>query len=561
MSKKFNVFLPVERIESETPLWSNRILTEYVAEHAVNRPDHVAVAEIHPVLNAIPDSKREPCVLTYRQLWREAKFLALRFRRKGIQPGDVVSVQLPNWVEFVIIALAIARIGGVINSIAPIYRRKEMSFFLRRSRSKAIVIPTVFRGFNYPKMITEIQSGCPDLEFVWTVGDPTLPTSLDLPNASLGESEPSEDDIGPLPSPNDVALILFTAGTTGEPKGALHTHNTADFVEKALAEAVGLTSDDIFWFPSTIGHGTGHFHGVIGSMRLGATLILPDMWNQRSINESLKTWHCTYTVCATPFLVDTIKYGTEDALRHIRLFLCGGAFIPEEVMRKANRCMPNCSVLRCWGQAENSTITVSRPGDPIEKVITTDGRLNLYKELQVRDEVDGEDLPVGSEGELWTRGPSLFVGYLNASDLTKESMDEEGWFRTGDRGRLDSEGYLIMTGRSKDLIIRGGENLPVKEMEDLLSTHPALAEVAIVAMPDSRLQEKACAYVSVRPNMHFDFEEMLQFLDSQGIAKRKYPEDLVILPDLPKTISGKIKKRDLRVMIAKKIGLPPVNVS
>lgn len=556
----YDIFLTQERVEKEAPLWSNRILTQYVAEHAVERAGHVAVAEVHPDPEGVPEVKREPYDLTYGQLWREARFLAFYLRKRGIRPGDVVSVQLPNWTEFVIIALALTRIGAVINSIAPIYRRKEMSFFINRSHSRGIVIPTVLRGFNYLKMVEDIRSECPDLEMIWTVGDPSLPTSLDHPYSIEGRDAPSEEKLGPMPDPNEVAFVLFTAGTTGEPKGVLHTHNTADAIEKPLSEALCLTSEDVFWFPSTVGHGTGHFHGVIGAMRLGATLVLPDKWDFRSIDYTLNKWHCTYTVGATPFLIDTIEHGSEEALRHMRIFLCGGAYIPEEVMRRAYRRMPNCSVLRCWGQSENGTVTVSRPSDPLEKVIRTDGRLNLDKELQVRDSETKKVLPPGVEGELWTRGPSLFVGYLNSPDKTRKSIDEDGWLQTGDRGRLDRDGYMTMSGRSKDIIIRGGENFPVKEIEDLLSTHPAIVEVAIVAMPDQRLQEKACAYIAVRSGTHFNFQEMIRFLDSKGIAKRKYPEHLEVLPELPKTTTGKIRKRDLRTMIAEKIGLPEVNV-
>ena len=559
MNNKFDVFLPLERINRDRSLWSNRILTEYVAEHAVNRPNHVAVAEVHPNSNAVPEIIRKPSVLTYSQLWREVRFLTAKLRAIGIQQGDVVSVQLPNWAYFVVINLALTRLGAVINPIAPIYRQKEVGFYLRRLQSKAIIVPTVFRGFNYVKMIEDIRSGLPDLEFICTLGDPTLPTSLDPPYNMKDDHEPSEADLGPAPTPDDVNVILFTAGTTGEPKGVLHTHNTVDFVEKALAKTLRLTPEDVFWFASTLGHGTGYYHGYTAAMRLGATLVLPDIWDPLTINDTLNKWHCTYTVGATPFLVDTIEHGDDESLRKLRIFLCGGAFIPAEVMRRARERMPNCFVLRCWGQTENSTITVNRPGDPMDKIITSDGRLNLNKEVQVREPTTGEPLPVGSEGELWTRGPSLFVGYHKRPDLTREAMDNDGWFRTGDRGRLDGEGYLTMSSRIKDLIIRGGENFPVKEMEDLLSTHPAVSEVAIVAMPDLRLQEKACAYVSIRPGFQFNFSDMLRFLDDQQIAKRKYPEHLEILPDLPKTTTGKIKKYELRAMIAEKVGLPPVD--
>ncbi|UCG81692.1 MAG: AMP-binding protein, partial [Desulfobacterales bacterium] len=206
----------------------------------------------------------------------------------------------------------------------------------------------------------------------------------------------------------------------------------------------------------------------------------------------------------------------------------------------------------------NPTVTLSRPEDPIEKIITTDGRLVHHKEVEIRDPLTKEVVPIGTDGELWTRGPSLFLGYHKRPDLTKESMDEYGWFYTGDRGRLDPEGYLTITGRTKDIIIRGGENFPVKETEDLLGTHPSIAEVAIVAMPDPRLQEKACAFVSLRPGAKFEFEDMIHFLETQGIAKRRYPEHLEVLPNLPKTPSGKIKKRVLRQYIAEKVGLPPV---
>lgn len=558
MKRKFDVFLPPERIKKEESLWSNRILTDYVAEHARNIPNHIAVAEIHPDPNVVPKIKRMPYVMTYSQLWREARFLAARLRDIGIQAGDVVSMQLPNWSEFVIFDLALTRIGAGINIIAHIYRHKEVSFYLRRLGSKGVVVPTVFRGFNHLKMIEDIRSNCPELQYIWTLGDSSLPTSLDPPYAPGESPEPSSDSLGSPPQPNEVKIILFTAGTTGEPKGVLHSHNTADYVARGVTESLNLTEEEVFWYAMTLGHAAGYFHGYTAAMRLGSTLVLSDKWSPSTINDTFDTWHCTYTSVTTPFLVDIIEHASDEALRNLKNLMVGGAFVPVEVMRKAKERMPQCTIVRAWGQTENSTVTMGRPLDPLEKLLTTDGRIGHHKEVQVRDPVTGNPLPVEMEGELWSRGPSLFLGYHKRPDLTREAMDGEGWFRTGDLGRLDSDGYLIITGRIKDIIIRGGENFPVKEMEDLLCTHPAIKEAAIVAAPDKRLQEKACAYVSVRAGMHFDFHEMNKFLDSQGIAKHQYPEYLEVLKDLPKTPSGKIMKNELRRMIAEIVGLPPI---
>lgn len=558
MKRKFDVFLPPERIMREEALWSNRLLIDYVAEHARNIPEQIAVAEIHPDPSVIPEAKRTPYILTYRELWRQARHLAVRLREFGIQAGDVVSLQLPNWTEFVVFDLALTIIGAGINIIAPIYRHKEIIYYLSRSGSKGIVVPTVFRGFDHVKMIEDIRPDCPELKYIWTLGDPNLATSLDPPYAPEGSYEFPDNLEDQTPKPNDVKIILFTAGTTGEPKGVLHSHNTGDYVAKGVTELLNLTKSDIFLYAMSLGHAAGYFQGYTAAMRLGSTLVLLDKWSPTSINDTLNTWHCTYTSVTTPMLFDFIEHGSNEALKNLKYLMVGGAFVPVDVMRQAKERMPHCTLVRGWGQSENSTVTMGTSLDPLEKLLTTDGRMVLKKEVEVRDTNTGKPVPPGVEGELWSRGPSLFLGYHQRPDLTQEAMDIDGWFHTGDLGRLDANGYLTITGRNKDIIIRGGENFPVKEIEDTLCMHPAIKEAAIVAAPDKRLQEKVCAYVSLRDGMHFDMHEMTKHLDSQGIAKRQYPEYLEVIEDLPRTTIGKIIKNELRRRIAEKIGLPPI---
>lgn len=558
MKNDYDIFLPPDRIKREKQFWSNRLLSDYVADYAAEIPRQIAVAEIHPDSSAVPEHKQTPYILTYSELWNEVRHLAVKLHNLGVCSGDVISLQLPNWTEFVIFDLALTIIGAVINIIAPIYRHKEIHYYLHQSGSKGIVVPTVYRGFDHIKMIEDIRPRCPELEFIWTIGDPNLATSLDPSNAKEGFSSFSNFFDIPAAKPNDVKIILFTAGTTGEPKGVLHSHNTSDYVAKGVTKMLNLTQADIFLYAMSLGHAAGYFQGYTAAMRLGSTLLLLDKWSPTSINETLNTWRCSYTSITTPMLFDIIENGTDEALAHLKCLMVGGAFVSVDVMRRAKERMPHCTLVRGWGQSENSTVTMGTYSDPQEKLLTTDGRLVLEKEIEVRDSITGKPLPHGVEGEIWSRGPSLFLGYHKRPDLTREAMDFNGWFKTGDLGWLDAEGYLTITGRNKDIIIRGGENFPVKEMEDLLCMHPAVKEAAIVPAPDKRLQEKVCAYVSLRDGMHFDLHEMTTYLDSHGIAKRQYPEHLIVLPDLPKTPVGKIMKNTLRIMIAKKVGLPPI---
>ena len=352
------------------------------------------------------------------------------------------------------------------------------------------------------------------------------------------------------PDPNEVTLLIFTSGTTGEPKGVMHTHNTVVAANNPLPDRLGISSDSVIHMASTLAHLTGFLYGARLPVQNGATCVLQDVWDPARFVELVEQHGITYTSAATPFLHDLLNAPnrTEHDLSSLQRFCCMGAPIPRVMVREAKEKLPTLTVLGGWGQSENGLVTLGIPGDPDEKIIETDGYPWPGMRIRVAD-YEGNELPPGTEGRLQVVGPFLFVGYAERLDMTRESFDGE-WFDTGDLARIDADGYLRISGRTKDVIIRGGENIPVSYVENVLYENPKLESVAVVAIPDPRLQERACACVVLKPGVaDFTFEELQQFMAAKGVAKNYWPERLEVLRELPKTPSGKIQKYHLREQV------------
>jgi cyclohexanecarboxylate-CoA ligase len=538
----FETTLAAEAIDRHTAsgAYPNRLLNDFVDEWAKESP----------LKTAIVDARSR---YGYQELRARADTAALGFLDCGIRRGDVVTVQLPNWNEFIIIALALERIGAVINPVAPIFRQRELKSILRLAQSRAVVMPASFRGFDYPAMYAELGGDFPALATRVVIGEGVPRGFLDwhelLDRGADREALRAELDLF-RPDPNDVIELMFTSGTTGEPKGVMHTANTISAGADPIRRMLGVSPSDVFHMASTLGHQTGFLYGMQATLRSGARLVLQETWDPVHFVKLVDAERITCSMGATPFLADML--GAPNLADHdtssLRVFICGGAPIPRPLAETAVERL-SCRLVPVWGMTEMGIVTLVSPHHPAAKIATSDGTPYPGAEVAVRGD-DGEAAPVGVEGELLTRTPAMFAGYSQGRAFTARFFDPEGWFSTGDRATADTDGFIRITGRSKDLIIRGGENVPVKEIEDVLIRHPAVRNVALVAVPHPRLGEVGCACVvpdgSTRPSLN----ELCAFLGERQVTRQFWPEQLLVLDALPLTASGKVQKFLLREMAA-----------
>jgi len=485
---------------------------------------------------------------TWESLARAVDRVAHGLRAHGVEPGRVISCQLPNWNEAIVLFLAALRLGAVVNPIPPTYRASEVRFILGLLESQVAVVPAAFRGFDHAAMLAGLRASLPRLEEVF-VARGAGPAGT-RPLAALTE-EPWETRSRrsfPGTDPNTVHEVAFTSGTTGEPKGVMHTQNTTLSTLHHVIERLELTGRDVLLMASTVGHQTGFLYGHCLNMLLGATTVWMDVWNVEEAARLIEAERVTFSMGATPFLRDLTYQETPRDRSSLRLFISAGAPIPRALVRDA-RTRLGCVISAGWGMTENGLVTCNGLQDEEAKVFGSDGAPVDGMELCVVDE-DGGPVATGVEGDLLARGAAQFVGYFKRPQFTADAHAPDGWFRTGDRGTIDRDGYLTITGRAKDLIIRGGENIPVVEVENLLYTHPKIAGVAIVATPDPRLGERACAVVIPRDGQTITLDEIVRFLERHELARQKFPERLELVSEFPMTPSGKIQKYKLRDLIA-----------
>lgn len=507
--------------------WRDRLVDSFIEDAVEANPDATAVAE---------GDRR----LSYAQLAAYVNRFASRLHSMGVGKGDVVSLQLPNWIEALVAHYGIIRAGAISNPIIPIYRERELRHILTEAGSRIAIIPATFREHDYSAMYEQLRQDVATLEHLCVV-DHDDPASLD-------QLAGKADDRHELPkrSADDPALLLYTSGTTATPKGVVHSHNTLDYENRTIIDLFGLGPDDVVFMPSPVTHITGVLYGVQLPVMLSTHVVYQDVWEPGTALELIERERCTFSVAATPFLHGLITHPglARRDVSSLRVFACGGADVAPELIRAADERL-GCVAMRVYGSTEYPTLTASGPDDPQEKRATTDGRLIADAEARIVNDV-GVDVSLGEVGELLARGPEMFLGYYGGDD---QPFDKDGWFATGDLASMDEDGYIQMRGRKKDIILRGGENISAREVEDLLFEHPDIREVAIVAVPDPVMTEKACAVVVPEKGAEVTLEDLAGYLSKHQIAKQKYPEYLQVFADLPKTASGKVQKYKLRAQL------------
>jgi len=542
------VLIPGRRDDMvERGLWHDRTINDYLDGCVAAHPDK-------PALTALRVEDRRTRRFTYRELAAMADRIAVGLARLGIGRNDVVACQLPNWWQFTALYLACSRVGAVLNPLMTIFRERELTFMLSHGRARAVVAPRRFRGFDYQGMFAGLRPALPDLAHVLIVegeGPESFEARLSDP---AWEREPDAARIlrASRPGPDDVTQLIYTSGTTGEPKGVMHSANTLMSNILPYAARLKLSANEVVLMASPMAHQTGFMYGLLMPVMLGARAVLQDVWDAPTAVSLIRGEGATFTMASTPFLTDLAKAVAESAggVPTLRTFLCAGAPIPGPLVERA-RASLGAKIVSAWGMTENGAVTTTLPEDDDERSINTDGCPLPGMEVRTLD-IEGRPVPAGAEGRLMVRGCSNFGGYLKRPQLN--NTDAEGWFDTGDMARIDERGYIRICGRSKDVIIRGGENIPVIEVEALLYKHPSIASVAIVAYPDERLGERACAFVTLRPGQQLSFEDMTGFLAAQKIARQYIPERLEIRDALPATPSGKIQKFKLREMLRTQSG-------
>ena len=480
--------------------------------------------------------------VTRAECWNQAQRLASFFRSRGLKPGDVVSFQLPNWIETAVIALAARMLGLVINPIPPIYRDAELKYILANCAAKLIFVPEMFRKHDHRAMLQGLAADLPDLRDIVVVrGSGGLSWDDAVAAAPIAETDLPRVD------PSSVMMVMYTSGTTGRPKGVLHTHCSFDNRVRAMGETWGIGPADVVFMPSPVTHITGAFWTFDMPWVRGCSSVLIDVWSADDGIRCIADNRCTVSGGATPFLQQLLDLASNrpETLESLRLFFCGGTTVSPALIEQASEAFPKCLFFRAYGSTEMTCVTLGiRDRSQARMGAETDGRVIYPTEVKL---LDGDDQPVvdGEEGEILARGPGLFAGYLDPDDNVG-AFDHEGFFRMGDLGQQVLGDYLVITGRKKDIIIRSGENISPKEVEDALAAHPAVAEVAIVAMPSPATGEKGCAFVITQPAQSIDLPEIKRFLDTAGLARQKFPEHLVLVDDLPRVPSGKVRKDVLR---------------
>jgi acyl-CoA synthetase (AMP-forming)/AMP-acid ligase II len=481
--------------------------------------------------------------LTYGAFRDRAWRLAAGLAARGVARGDRVAVQLPNWAEFFLVYAACARLGAITIPLGTIYRAGDVRFAVEDSGATVLVTCGVFRGFDHPAMAAAVvaQSDHDVLQVVVRGSAP--PGAVGLDDLLVDGPLPEE------PSPDDPHLILYSSGTEAHPKGCLHTWNTSSFLPKQAIPALGMTRDDVVFMPSPVTHALGLTLGLMAPTLAGAAVRLLDVFDAVVALDLITTHRCTGTASPAPFI--RMLLDAHDPERHdtsrLRFWLTAGAPIPPALVEGAARTFSDCRVVSAYGSSEVMMATVCRPEDPLETVATTDGGPVPGVELRIAG-ADGGPMAAGEEGEIRYRGPGRLLRYWERPDLTAASLDEDGWWCTGDTGRLDGSGYLRVTGRIKDIIIRGGFNVSARAVEEAVAALPGVAEVAVVGVPDERVGERVCAVVEPAPG--HDAPTLGEVRDhvvtARGMAAWKAPEQLEVVDEWPRTATGKIQKFVLR---------------
>ncbi|MCX2932346.1 AMP-binding protein [Mycobacterium sp. CVI_P3] len=537
------------RAYRDAGLWTDQTLFDLLSRQAEAHPDKVFAT----------DGQRS---LTFQELHASALRLATGFHARGWLPGDTIAVQLPNWVEFIEVVAALSRLGIITVPIMPIYRRDEAAYVVGHAEVRAVIAPSMFKGFDYLGMYRDVRVDFPELEILVVRPDPTALQSasenssgVSTLDAVRAEDAPAGADLPPQPSADDPFVIVYTSGTTSRPKGCVHTFNTYCSGARSLTTAFGYTESDVQFGPSPITHTTGLVTSVLLPLLNGAATHLMAEWEPVRGAVEIARFGCTQAVTATTFLQMLLEAfdPQRDDLSSLRLWVCAGAPIPRAVVQRAHDTLPNLRVLSLYGRSENLVSTTCTVADGTARALNSDGSALECHQVAIVDG-QGREVPRGSEGDIAYRGPSHMIGYLGDLEETHALFTPGGFSRSGDLGVMDADGFVRVTGRLKDIIIRGGMNISARELEDHLVVHPALSDAAVVGYPDDRLGERVAVFVVARDGQpEPSVEELRTFLTGHGVAIQKTPERVISVESLPMTATGKVQKHLLREQAAKVI--------
>ncbi len=518
------------RLLVDSQAWQNRTMAQAAADLVARAPDHIVAVEGQQEFAA-------------SAIFGEARRLASALQAKGLKRGDRISYQLPNWHEAMVIDLAATMAGLVVNPLVAIYREAEVGFMLSDLESRMIFVPARFRNHDYRAMMRGVRTGLDHhVDVIVLRGE----AEEFIAYAELLAS--GNDDFDPAPvDPDDIKLVLYTSGTTGRAKAALHSHNTVGAIAEQFRRHMAIGSQDVSLVASPVTHITGAILAFQLPWVAGAKAVLMDVWDGDRAVELIRGHAVTLANGAAPFIVDLLAAAARvaDRLPSLRVFVAGGSAIPEALGRSVYDNFENCVMFRAYGATEVPTATVGVLDRAYREAnITTDGR-PVFTELKIVDPETGRKARPGEVGEILMRGPQMLLGYLRPDD-NAGAFDEEGFFRSGDLGRFVRDDWIEITGRSKDIIIRAGENISPQEIEEALLDCEKIAQIAIVAKPNPRTGEAACAFVVPRGELVPTLDEMAALLARKGFAKQKTPEHLVVVASLPMTPAGKVKKHVLR---------------
>ncbi|MGV0793153.1 AMP-binding protein [Mycolicibacterium sp. XJ1819] len=500
-------------------LWVRETLADSLRDAARSTPDRTVLVD---------GDIRLDCQSLHRQSMAMAHALTAR-----MPAGSTVSFMLPNWHEAAVIYLGATLAGMVVNPILPSLRDRELQFILSDADTRAVFVPAGFGGHDYAAMLSRVVAGVASPpEVVVLRGPAGGHTSYE---SLVAETDPA---VLPVLNPDAVRMILYTSGTTGRPKGVLHSHNSIHALIRQIGEHWLVAAGDSFLVPSPIAHIGGSIYAFECPLLLGTTAVLMERWDADAAVSLMLAERSTHMAGATTFLDGLLAAAerAETRLPDLKVFICGGASVPPSLIRSAADYFDHAAMSRVYGSTEVPVTTVGSLHD-IEHAADTDGRAGIA-DIKLVD------------GEICARGPQMLVGYLHTEDETA-AFDDEGYFRTGDLGRWVDDDHLVVTGRAKDIIIRNGENISPKEVEDLLIGHPGIAEIAVVGVPDDRTGERACAVIVAGDAPAPELSDIRELLIGQGLAKFKIPERVVVWDALPKNDAGKILKHQIRATLLK----------
>lgn len=507
---------------------------------ARNSPESLALTSYLP-------GKPEPVRLTYGHMAKLVDQLALRLLEFGVRRGEFVSYQFPNRWEFAIAHLATIRVGAISNPIMPIYGKREIRFMLERTKSRVCIGLTTYKRAQPGKMLEEIKAELDTLEHLLLIDDERAAGSLESQLGDVMVDSRSRRLLDALkPAPDDIEIILFSSGTTGEPKGVLHSFNSAYRATSNSFEVMGMSGDDVVLMFSPVGHATGFLYGVNMPLYCGCKFVFQESWDPTEMLRIVEQERVTWTMGSAAFARDACDAAeaTQYDTSSLRCFASGGAPIPPQLVGRTSR-MLGAELVPCWGMTEAGITTVGRLTDSEEKRASSDGAPVPGVEVRVVDD-EGNVLPPNSVGNLQLRASGQHVGYYQNDALYAASF-EDGWFRTGDLGRLDEDGYVRIIGRSKDIVIRGGENVPIVEIENMLLDLPEIADIVIIGVPDERLGERCHAVIKPSSaEARLQLADLTRHLEKLEVTKQYWPEFLSFVDEFPRTATGKIQRFAVR---------------